>query len=452
MPYTNEFRNFYSNLSLNNGFSDLLFIVRDEFYEPDFAFNPIALDYKYVVQPASLTLNTEQSSELDKRLAGEGPLPNTFSIAKQTLKLSMDLPIRANISGFVENGFASLWDFAVHGYMGTKTGAISSVEPVVSSSIIAIGTTQLIIKNMVEFLPFTLPKQVTLASFDNSEANENVIITNIDRNTRTVTFQSPTTIQRTTSKTFIVGRDQYVDKDPTFSLLSLREGLISNCAVSKISLNITSENDLSANIDIESSFINRNPQTYLYSNFETLQNNIRKIPGTRVIHGSNTRLNYISANPGTFGLALPLDDKFFNGFQGLSISSFLVKEIDITLENNLEELYCQPSVNPSRLSRQRYNAHPIAFSCNGQKLSGSIKYISPLAPHTFAEIMSGSSSVNNGGIEINCGDFKLTLRELAWSVGESSMDSSGQIIKTVKFSLLSENFTTLPILEYSNNY
>jgi hypothetical protein len=66
--------------------------------------------------------------------------------------------------------------------------------------------------------------------------------------------------------------------------------------------------------------------------------------------------------------------------------------------------------------------------------------------------MSGSSSINNGGIEINCGDFKLTLRELAWSVGESSMDSTGQIIKTVKFSLLSENFTTLPILEYSNNY
>jgi len=270
MPYTNEFRNFYSNLSLNNGFSDLLFIVRDEFYEPDFAFNPIALDYKYVVQPASLTLNTEQSSEFDKRLAGEGPLPNTFSIAKQTLKLSMDMPVRANISGFVENGFASLWDFAVHGYMGTKTGAISSVEPVVSSSIIAIGTTQLIIKNMVEFLPFTLPKQVALASFDNSEVNENVTITNINKNTRTVTFQSPTTIQRTTSKTFIVGRDQYVDKDPTFSLLSLREGLISNCAVSKISLNITSDNDLSANIEIESSFLNRSPQAYLYSNFETL--------------------------------------------------------------------------------------------------------------------------------------------------------------------------------------
>jgi hypothetical protein len=70
----------------------------------------------------------------------------------------------------------------------------------------------------------------------------------------------------------------------------------------------------------------------------------------------------------------------------------------------------------------------------------------------MAEILSGPSSLNGGGIRIDTGDFKINLQELAWTPVRSFGSVTENTGEEIKFQLLSESFIISPVLEFTNDY
>ena len=105
----------------------------------------------------------------------------------------------------------------------------------------------------------------------------------------------------------------------------------------------------------------------------------------------------------------------------------------ITIDNQLEPVYGLHSISDDVHIRRRENLKPYALVSSGRKIEGVIKYLSPIAPWTLAEKLAGPSSINNGGIEVDFGVFKITFDEVVWSGSRSSSPLSDNQTKIDKY-------------------
>ena len=454
MAYNNEYKSFYSILGLEPGYNDLLFIVKNDSIEPFFNFNINQINYNYCLRTSNISFEYEQNSSISQRFAGEGNFPNNLAVQKQILKVSLEFPLLANSSGYIDHAFSALWDLACEGYQGTPTVAISNIKNSPSQDPITLPTNSnaIYLKNIAEFADIPTPFQITLASWDNSETPQATTVTAINRTEKFLQINPSTAGARTIEKTFIYHDPVSSTRKATFSLVSLREGVFSNCIVDNITLNINTNGPISVRADIFCSNIDRSYQTIIDANVDNIRSNINKIGPLRQVSGINTKMSYISANAGNFNLYPRIDDKFVTGFQGTTISSFQVQEINLTLSNQIEEIFTKHSIHNNPNARKRNNIHPFLMTSNGQKFEGSIKYFSPLSAFTMAEILSGPSSLNGGGLRIDTGDFKINLQELAWTPVKSIGSVTENTEEEIKFQLLSESFIISPVLEFSNDY
>ncbi len=454
MPYNNEYKNIYSILGLEPGYNDLFFIVKNDAVEPFFSFNINQLNYNYFIRASNFTFEYEQSSSISQRFAGEGNFPNNLAVQKQILKLSIEFPLLANSSGYIDHAFSALWDLACEGYQGTPTVALSAIKnsPAQNPVTLPTNSNAIYLKNIAEFADIPTPFQITIASWDNSEGPQTTTVTAINRTEKFLQISPSTAGARTIDKTFVYHDPISSTRKATFSLVSLREGVFSNCIVDNITLNINTNGPITVRADIFSSNVDRSYQPNINNNVDTIRQNINKIGPLRQISGINTKMSYISANGGNFNLYPRIDDKFVSGFQGTTISSFQVQEINLTLSNQIEEIFTKHSIHNNLETRKRNNIHPFLMTSNGQKFEGSIKYFSPISAFTMAEILSGPSSLNGGGIRIDTGDFKINLQELAWTPVRSIGSVTENTEEEIKFQLLSESFIISPVLEFSNDY
>ena len=167
----------------------------------------------------------------------------------------------------------------------------------------------------------------------------------------------------------------------------------------------------------------------------------------RGLQGSEVRINNTSYTSGGFGLTtVAFGHPFFQGFQGIGTTSFLVQEFTLTIENQLEPVYSLHSINPDKYVRFRENLKPYALISNGRKIEGIIKYISPISPYALAEKLAGPSSINNGGIIFDFGPFKMELPDIIWAStnSDSAMEQVHQ--KKVEWEAVSKNFVFDPYL------
>jgi len=454
MAYNNEYKSFYSILGLEPGYNDLLFIVKNDAIEPFFNFNINQINYNYCLRTSNISFEYEQNSSISQRFAGEGNFPNNLAVQKQILKVSLEFPLLANSSGYIDHAFSALWDLACEGYQGTPTAALSGIKNSPAQNLVTLPTNSnaIYVKNIAEFADIPTPFQITLASWDNSEGPQTTTVTAINRTEKFLQISPSTAGARTIEKTFIYHDPVSTTRKATFTLVSLREGVISNCIVDNISININTNGPITVKADIFASNIDRSLQPLINNNLDTFRTNINKIGPLRQISGINTKLSYISANSGNFDLYPRIDDKFVTGFQGTTISSFQIQEINLTLSNQIDEIFTKHSIHNNLYARKRNNIHPFLMTSNGQKFEGSIKYFSPISAFTMAEILSGPSSLNGGGIRIDTGDFKINLQELVWTPVRSLGNVLENTEEEIKFQLLSESFIISPVLEFSNDY
>ena len=134
------------------------------------------------------------------------------------------------------------------------------------------------------------------------------------------------------------------------------------------------------------------------------------------------------------------------------MKSQIKKELTLTLDNQLEPVYTLHSIHPDKFVRFRENLKPYALISNGRKIEGVIKYISPISPYTLAEKLAGPSSINNGGIEVDFGVFKIIFDEVVWSGSKGSSPLSENQTKEIKFSVVTEKLNKIPTLDNSTSF
>ena len=450
MSWLDEASSIYAALGYQPGYSDLLAIVRDAPRETDTDATAASIQSDYLIAAESLSLRLEQSSAPQARRAGEGADPNAFVVGQATIRATIKMPLRVNATGYVDWAFAALWDAALLARWGTASAALGRIASATPSQEVAIGVTSMVTDNIADFLPITTPFQLAiLAQAGSGETSETVTVTGVNKSTRTLTFSSGTTRVHTPNATLLAARistGAAPTREPTFTLFSLREGMFSPCMVNKIILDADAESGVSVTVEFAALRLWRAQQIDLRAQQQSILTAFSRSVPSRKLDPMLIQIRSESANAGAFGLADATDHPLFAGFQGLSLSS-TVTGFSITIDNQLQEVYTAHSLATDPAVRQMENSLPFALVSQGRKVSGTMRYKSPIAPWTLAERLAGPSSINGGGLEVDYGDFVIRLPELAWSPSTSEGDVKSDQTRELQWTLLSENYDVFPELE-----
>jgi hypothetical protein len=440
----NFFNSIYSP-AYEVGYFDCMALTRDVNNDPqyDLSYNSINTNYLFSVD--NINMQYAQQADASSRYAGEGAVSNTFKINKKDYSLSFTLPIKIESWGYVDNVFAALYDYCLQGYKGTPTSYVGRL----TSSDASIGATNAIkIDNISDFITLDPGTIIYTRSDDNSNIIEGLELDYVSKSEKVVYFTGTGSTQSyQTDISYLWSKPETDDREPSFSLFSLREGLISGCMVDKISMTITPGNSVVANVDMKFTNIDREYQKNILANFNSLVANINKRKPNYLLSGAQFRLYNTTSDAGYFNLGLPIDRKVFRGFQETDIKNFEINEITIDISNNLEAIYTLNSKSSNEKENSDNNLKPYGYYSNGRTINGTITYSSPIKPWLFAEKLSGPSSINNGGIIFDFGPFKMNLPQIVWSPqsSESSMEKVHQ--KKVNWAAVTNSFVFDPYLE-----
>lgn len=452
MSYFNEVLSQYFVPGFQTGYFDILIMSRNPYYEPDFTFNFNDINTNYYLAVSELSVAYNQSGEYNSRLAGEGTDPNTFAVGTKEISLTFKMPIRMESWGYTNFSFDALYDYFLQGNKGTANpsiGRFSNINPNVLQ-----GTTTIQIDNISDFLIFDLPFNAKIKSDLKQETEENIVITNVNKSTKTLTLANPTQYNHTSNVSYIYSEQNVdsSDRQPQFSLLSLREGFFVGCIVNKISFNVTPDQQIVAEIEVKALDIDSRYQINLTQNFNTIINSLSSRRPNFVLHGSKFRLLDTTPNNDYFKLGLTTSDSFFNGYEGLKIPNFTVNSISLNMENNLEPVYTLHSKIYDYGTRFNHNMLPYAYYSKGRRISGEINYTSPMSPFALADKLAGPDSINNGGVKYDFGPFTLEFDEVTWSPDNSQASVDNNHTKIVKWSLAVDSINKQPLLTPTGTY
>lgn len=432
------------NPSYETGYFDILALSQDENTEPFYNLNFSSLDENFLFTANNINLNYEQSSLMNKRLAGEGANPNTFKINTRNLSLEFSIPVRVESYGYVDTTFAAIYDYFIQGYKGNKNSFVSRFSNEMPSVITS--TSTLIIDNISDFLPLGNNFSAYIKSDDGTEPSETITVVSVNKNTRTLTLSSPTIHTRNRDNNYIWAKpsNPVSNRESSFSLFSLREGLLSGCMVDSITLNIVPGQTLDAKVSVKFTNLDRKYQKNMLSDFENIVQYVNSRKPNYLINGSQVTIKNTIPDQKYFGLGTPITNPIFHGFQDEIIQNYEINEITLVFKNDLQPIYSLNSKTNDTKINFKKNLEPYAYYSNGRSISGTIKYSSPIKPMLFAEKIAGSSSLNNGGLILNFGSFTLTLPDIVWTPenSTSTMDQVHQ--KSVSFSVASKKLNFDP--------
>ena len=441
------YQNFFTDIntpSYETGYFDLIVLSREFAPDPDFTLDFANINSNYLFSIDNISFNAPISSEFDIRLAGEGPTPNTFRINQRELQASFRMPLKVESWGFIDFTFQALYDFCVEGYKGSPTSYIGRFTSS-NSAVIGVGTTILYVDSPAEFTSFTTPFTAKIKS-DVSTAIETVTVSGVGKSTGAIYLSSGVagTHSRTTSYLYAYPDNNL--REPSFSLFSLKEGLLAGCLVDKISLTFTPGDSVVADIDIKILDIDKKYQIDMLNNFETIVENYKKKNPSYLLRGSGLRIYKSTPEAGYFGLGLQNQSKFFRGFQQVDLNNIFINEVTIEISNNLKPIYSLNAKNSDLTQKYIKNNLPFGYYSEGRKISGSITYTGPIKSWSFAEFLAGPSSINDGGITLDMGPAKIELPEVVYSPDSSSYSVNDRVMKKINFSAVTQKYSFDPTL------
>lgn len=443
------FDEYASNLGikhLGSGFNDIVAFVFDSPREFNINAGYSSISGSSILEVKQFSFALKQKSYNQERFVGEGADPSVLSIGQISLSANLKTVLFQNDMGWVTPVFANIWHKTGSSWWGTSLSAAGNLIENAT-----IGDTTLITDNISDFSNLATPFSLSIVT--DTETPENVTVSSVNKSNRTLTLSSGTTAAHTANQSTLVtfpNNDNFKpDTEPAFSLLSLREGLISPCLINKITIDSNAGQDVEIEIEIKGLGIYRDKQIDLAQNRQALINSYADVnQPLRVLNGFNVKIQLSTYNSGTFGLPTALGDNLFSGYQGLGIADFVITGISLTVDNQLKEIYSSHSLKSDVQSRRRENAYPYALYSEGRIITGRITYRSPIDFFSNLEKLAGPSSINGGGLIIDYGNFKITMNELAWEPSSSEGNMETQT-RTINFTALSETRNSMPSLEFS---
>jgi hypothetical protein len=436
-----NFNDIYSNLGAlgyQEGNTDLLAIIKDSPRQSLILETLPSIDPNHIITAGSFNFTPEQTPKTDNRYAGEGAESNTFMIPNVSIKADFTMPFLTPSIGYVDPVIALLWDYCKLAYWGTAG--------VAKARVISTSGNEIEISNIADFMIFNTESSTAIHKKSNG-TTEDIVITEANKVTRTITLEN----SLSSSDGEIIAwlpRESVVEREPAFSLISLREGLISPCLVNKISMNINAGEDINIDVGISALNIDRQLQMQLRSALSTTLSQYAKFNRvSQILNGTMATISPASSSSGEFGLELPIGDCLTSGFQGLDLPLHYITGITISIENNIKEIYTSHSVKTDIKEKRRENSFPLALYCQGRTISGTIKYRHPLEPMAFAERLSGPSALAGGGIIITVDNMKIVIPEIVWSPSTSSAEITEFQERELKWTMVAQNYNDMPILD-----
>ena len=453
----NIFQANYNNFSTQTyfpayetGYFDVIALSREFTTNPYMNLDFGNLDSNYLFSVENFTIDYKQSAEYDSRLAGEGANPSTFFISNSEFSASFTIPLRAESWGYVDFVFAALYDFFIEGYKGSPTALIGRFNAH-NPSTIGIGTSVLYIDNIADFMSLPTPFTAKI-KVDDSSIIETVTVNSYSKRASSVSLSAGISTAFSRSSGFLWAYPTNSEREPSFNLFSLKQGLLAGCLVDKISLTFRPGESIVARVDIKILDVDRSYQTNMVSNFETILQAYLKRKPSFVLNGRNLRIYKSVPDYGFFGLGSLIENNFFHGYQQSELQNMFINEVNLELSNNLKPIYSLGSKHHDRVQRLNKNFFPFAYYSEGRKISGSIKYTGPIKPWSIAEFLAGPSVVNNGGITLDMGPAKIELPEVVWSTENSTYDMTSTEMKSVNFAVVTQNYDFNPVLKSTGVY
>jgi|GEM_PF-4227006 len=445
-----EMYSLYGSLGLEQGFTDLLAIVKDNPREPLVDFDTNNILPKYCLPAKSFNFAPQQKAIYPNRLAGEGAESATLQIGTKSTTASANLPIIAPAEGWVDPSIALLWDLCKQGVWGTPSSAIGRM--VSNSDPISAGQSEIFTDNIADFTTFVPPFPLTiLATEASGEETEVVTVLEVDKANRKFILEDPTQYPHSPNETLVYFQPNFTgpEREPAFSLVSLREGVLTPCLVNKLTIEAKNpQQSIDMSVDFSLIHTMRKSQPNIRGvNASLLQQMSKKSPG-RLIYGFEVSLSSTDINTGTFGLGDVTESNTFRGYQGLNIHPITVTGISITVNNNLKEVYTNHSLATTISQRIDENSLPSHLYSEGRTISGTIAYKSALSGWAVLERLVGPSAINNGGLIVNFGSFKLILDQVAWTPSQSKGEMQ-DIERTLEWTMVAQNYNDMPRMDYA---
>ena len=451
--YKEAYNNFRSQLyapAFETGYYDIFALSREYAEDPDFnlSFNNINTNYLFSIDNFKLT--GAQESDAGQRYAGEGANPNTFQLGPKEYNVSFTYPFKVDSWGYLDFSLAAFFDYCILAFQGSPTSLIGRFTTS-NPSVVGVGSTQLYIDNIAEFMGLNLPFEAKIKNDDNSYYDL-IEITGIDKANSKLTIGAGinTSFNRDTS--YISAYPKSIGKEASFSLFTLKQGLLSGCLVEKFGINFVPGEQIVAYIDLKVLGVDRTYQVNMYNEFANIIQNYFKKKPSYILNGYNVRVYKSAPEYGLFGLGGVLNSKLFRGFQQTQLDSIYVTEMSINIENNLKPVYTLNAKSSSKTQNFFKNSLPYGYYSEGRKISGSITYTGPIKPWAMVEFLSGPSSINNDGITFDMGPIKLELPEVVWSTDSQEHSRMDYQKSVVNFSVAVQNYTFDPVLKSTGSY
>ena len=451
--YKEAYNNFRSQLyapAFETGYYDIFALSREYAEDPEFNLSFSNINTNYLFSIDNFKIMGTQESDTGQRYAGEGANPNTFLLGPKEYNVSFTYPFKVDSWGYLDFSLAAFFDYCIEAFKGSPTSFIGRLTSD-NSSVVGVGATQLYIDNIADFTALTLPFEAKIKS-DLNSFYDLVEITGVDKSNRLITIEAGinTSISRDTS--YISAYPKTTGKEPSFSLFTLKQGLLSGCLVEKFAINFVPGEQIVASIDLKVLNVDRKYQIDMYNNFTNIVENYFKKKPSYILNGYNVRVYKSAPEYGLFGLGGVIDSKLFSGFQQTQLDSIFVTEMSISIENNLKPIYSLNSKSNSNKKNFFKNSLPYGYYSEGRKISGSITYTGPIKPWAMVEFLSGPSSINNDGITFDMGPIKLELPEVVWSTESQEHSRIDYQKSKVNFFVASQNYTFDPVLKSTGNY
>jgi len=433
------------------GYYDILLLSLNSYSLPNFTVDINEFDPYNYLSVQNFNTNYTRNAEYESRLAGEGATPTTFQLHPFEVRLSFSMPLRVESNGYLNMTFDLLLNYCFNGYRGSRTGVIGRYKSATPLSTIASGATSIVVDNIADFLSLPTPFNVQILCDDNSETSETVSVSSVNKSTKTLNLASPTTQSHTPYVSYVYFYQLLPSSTfpNTFSLLSLREGLFTDCLIDKVSFTIKPGDSIIANFEIVALNLYRQGQIVARDNFDSILSELRKRRPYYNMSGANFRINPLSSTTDSYGLGFAEASDLFQGFQGLDSSNFVMNEVTLNISNNLKAEYTLHSkVNSDYFPDVKFNKQllPLAYYSEGRKIDGEIKYTSPIDPYALFEKLAGPVGINNGGLSYNFSKFYIPFSEVVYSPGDTTATMDGNVSKNLKWASMTGDLNFIPVL------
>jgi hypothetical protein len=451
--YKEAYNNFRSQLyapAFETGYYDIFALSREYAEDPDFNLSFSNINTNYLFSIDNFKILGAQESDAGQRYAGEGANPNTFQLGSKEYNVSFTYPFKVDSWGYLDFSLAAFFDYCIEAFKGSPTSFIGRFTSDNASTVSA-GTSQLYIDNIAEFMGLSLPFQAKIKS-DTNTNYDLVEVTAIDKANRLLTVGAGINVAFNRNTSYISVNPKTDGKEASFSLFTLKQGLLSGCLVDKFSINFVPGEQIVAYIDLKVLNVDRTYQVQMYNNFTSIVENYFKKKPSYILNGYNVRVYKSAPEYGLFGLGGIFDSKLFGGFQQSKLDSIYVTEMSVSIENNLKPIFSLNSKSNNKKQNFFKNSLPYGYYSEGRKISGSITYTGPIKPWAMVEFLSGPSSINNDGITFDMGPIKLDLPEVVWSTESQEHSRMDYQKNKVNFSVATQNYTFDPVLKSTGSY